>query len=880
MPPPMPLLALLLVAALARAALAQLAPPAEAPRPASPTPRPSSSGLVEFSLDAPEARRVFLAGDFNAWAANVNGVPSDPAALMSKRDDGRWSIAIRPAAELLRYKFVIEHADGRLEWRADPAIPDRDRDGNTVILSTGASDGPSALAAETPALTLRVTPASGRLAVILKNPDGTIRDAVPLPRFLVDRRPQTGLRATAAAVGTEFAGADAILSAQVVSPRAVAITLTPRDGAAHDLAAVLDDNSRFYGGGERFNALNHKGTILTMASLDRPEDKGTCTYKPVPFIISSRGYGLWLDSTAPATFDLNATSRSLVTIADRNTRFRLVIIAGPTPADILAEFTRLTGRPAVPPAWAFAPWKSRDIHKGRDELLADAELSRRHDLPASVIVIDSPWSVGYNDFFLNERQFDRPAEVFARFRALGFVPCFWLTPFVNQSSVTDMRGISAGPASNFAEAAARGFLVKGPDGEPRIVDWWKGRGALVDFTNPAATAWWHTHLERMLPWGVAALKCDAGESNFVADDATFHDASSPADMKGRYTRLYLEAAAAFLEAHRPGDHTLISRAGTTGTGRLPFGWAGDNEASFSFDNGLPGVIIAAQNAALSGQPFWGSDIAGYIGDPTPELFVRWTQFAAFSPLMMVHMTSNKGPWDFGPEALDIYRTYARLHTRLYPYIDAAAHEAASNGTPIIRPMLLAFPDDPDAAEHRFQYMFGPDLLVAPMYQPGSHRALYLPRGTWTDYWTGARHAGPLVIEAEAPLDRIPLYIRAGAIISMLPPDIDTLLPRTPETDPSVVTLDDRRVVEVWPGERGAAKTSDGMEVALLKTASGEHILTVTTDRPRPIELRLRHVTADIRATRPDPTAPASRPDRDDTVLRVDVPEGESRFTWR
>ena len=821
---------------------------------------------MPFSFAASDAKRVFLATNLNAWARNVQGRPTDDAAVMTRRSDGVWVSEVR-GADVVRYKFITEDAQGRFTWHADPANSQRDHEGNSVRL---AGDGVHATPPGAP-IAVRVSSSNGQITAILKAADGSFRDAVVLPAFFVDGVQQSP-RLTSEAVPR----AGTTLAVESVSPNAVAITWQSDGREPRELEAHVRDNSRYYGGGERFHALNQKGYVLPMGSLDRPEDKGVCSYKPVPFIISSRGYGLWLDSTTPSEFDLNATSRDEIKIRDRNTSMRLVLITGANTGEILAEFTRLTGRPSVPPAWAFAPWKSRDVHRNRDELLADVELSRKHDLPASVVVLDSPWETGYNNFILNERQFPDPDTMFARVRSLGFVPCFWLTPFINDSNVLDMAGIDAGASSNFKEAVDNGFLVKRADGSPMIVPWWKGTGGLVDFTNPAAKAWWLEQLAPTLRWGIAAIKCDDGESNFV-QDAHFFDGSTAAAMKGRYASLYLQAAHDFLERHRPGDHTLISRCGFTGTGRWPFGWAGDNHADFSFENGLPGVIVAAQNAALSGQPFWGSDIAGYMGDATPELFIRWTQFAAFTPLMMVHMQSNKGPWDYSEQALDIYRRFARLHTALYPYFDNAAREAANAGVPIIRPMVLAFPDDPAAAKEQFQYMLGPDLLVAPMFQSGTSRSVYLPRGTWTDYWSGRRISGPRQIEIHAPLEQMPLFVRDGAVIPMLPDDVDTLLPRTPELDPSVVALDDRRVIEVWPGAGGTVRTADAIAATVSK--HGQRMrLALRSEQRRDIEIRLRHA-GEVHDTRYGDATVETQRIGSDTIIRSRTIEEPLVLEW-
>lgn len=704
-----------------------------------------------------------------------------------------------------------------------------------------ASAAALAQSASSPAgVRIRLDAASGELRAELE-PSRESGKSLKIPPIRVDGALQSGLipKEDGAAndrVRVEF---------EAVSDRAAAIVWTALDGAVHDFEIAMEDNSGYYGCGERFGSLNHKGLILPMASIDRPEDKGSVSYKPVPFFMSTRGYAAWLDSAAPGVFDLNATDREHVLLRFRASRLRLVLIGGADFVGFLNEFTRLSGRPRVPPAWAFAPWKSRNVHHNREELLADAELTRRHDLPGSVIVIDSPWETSYNNFELNTTQFTDPEAMFARVRQLGFYPIFWLTPFINIENVTDMSGIGPGPSSNYAEAVERGFLVKLPNGEPMIASWWKGRGGLVDFSNPAAVAWWHAQLERTTRWGARGFKCDDGEGNFVLD-AVFHDGSPASEMKNRYARLYLESTQAFLDSRLGGDGVLLARCGFTGTQAQPFCWAGDNEASFSFENGLPTVVLAGQNAALSGLPFWGHDIAGYIGRPDKELFIRWTQFGAFSPLMMVHMTSNLGPWDFDEETLVIYRAFAKLHTRLFPYVQEAARAAAETGMPIIRPMVLAFPADAEAARHRYQYMFGPDLLVAPMIQPGTHRAVYLPQcidgANWIDWWTGAAHAGGRTIEVHAPLSQMPLFVRGGAIIPLLPDDVDTLIERgahpelSPPIEGEVVTLDSRRVLQVWPGPDRALRTVDGL-VAATHREGGSTILTLASSPSRSIEIQ-------------------------------------------
>ena len=257
---------------------------------------------------------------------------------------------------------------------------------------------------------------------------------------------------------------------------------------------------------------------------------------------------------------------------------------------------------------------------------------------------------------------------------------------------------------------------------------------------------------------------------------------------------------------------LLSRAAWDGSQAATALWAGDQSSDCGPATGLPSVIIAAQSAGLSGFPFWASDIGGYFGTPTDEVFIRWAQFGALSPIMQIHGLGCREPWDFAPETLAIYRRYAQLHTDLFPYIHTFALEAVRTGWPIMRALALEYPDDAgiwgagqDMAEH--EYCFGDALLVAPVYWSGDRvRHLYLPAGEWRDFWSGAPLAGGRVHTLPAPLDVLPLVARAGALIPLLDPSPDTLLP----TDDPILRVagDDLRLL-IFSGQDGQFQLYDG-----------------------------------------------------------------------
>lgn len=732
-----------------------------------------------------------------------------------------------------------------------------------LAVALAASAAAQTVRAEHVALT--IDPATGALDIAVFDADGRRAGGGTGPGFAVDGEVQAGFRQTGASP-LVLENGTVRLTLEPVADRAVAATWETLDGRVRDLDLRLlsTDSTEYYGTGERFNALNQRGYILPMSADDRIGNKGVGSHKPVPFVMSSNGFGVWLDTFTPSVFDLSGSERFGTSLRVPERRLRAVFLGGPSLAETLQAFTGLTGRPPVPPPWAFGLWKSRDVHHNRDSVLVDVENHRDLDVPASVLVIDSPWAVGYNDFQVNDVQFEDPESMFERVDALGFALCLWLTPYVNVENVQDAPGLQP-TTSTFRQASAADYLAGDGMGGVALTEWWKGTGGLVDFTNPAAVDWWHGQLDRARWTGVRAFKVDGGEGHYVPDDAVFAD-GTPADaMRNRYAALYDSTMQAYVDERLGGDGVLLTRPGYTGTQRYPFDWAGDNRANFSVEDGLPSVLVAGQNAAFSGISLWGHDIAGYVGTPTPELFARWAQVGAFSPLMQVHMTSNLGPWDFGPEVLDIFRRYARLRTTLFPYLYDAVHEASRTGMPIVRPLALVFEGDDRAARERNQYLFGPDLLVAPVVTRGTQRVVYFPEGAWVDWWTGETVVGPEERVVDAPLGVLPLYARAGAVLPALPDDVDTLVEHHDGLADGVQGLDDRRVLLVMPGAGGETDTYDGL-AATLRQSSGRTTLTVSAEDERPVEVRLRFRDVDV-----DAGGAAVRYDaeRDQTV--VDLP---------
>ena len=615
----------------------------------------------------------------------------------------------------------------------------------------------------------------------------------------------------------------------VKNPSTAVREITGEKSEVADWEFRIEDDSAVFGFGERFNSLNQQDNILKNVVRDIPFAKGSSAYVPIPFFMSLRGYGLWLDTYSEATFDLNVTKRSEIVVHFTDDHFHLVFFEGPRFATILERFTALTGRARLPPYWAFAPWKSRNWHPDMAAVYEDIEKYRALGLPASVLVLDSPWATNYNTFEINRQQFTDPEAMIAKIKSLGFKLCLWLTPFVNFSTYTPSEPELVGKipltqAANFDAGKQGGFFVRNRVGDVYLADWWKGRGAMVDFTNPAARGWWQQQVRKAVQLGASAFKDDDGEGNFLTD-ARFFSGQDPRLMRSQYAVLYNQTMQEVIDKDLHGDGVLLYRSGSVGSTNLPFLWAGDNEANFSVENGLPSVVLSGLNAGLSGIPFWTNDIGGYIkptgSAPDPILFARWTEFSAFSPVMQLHSGINLGPWDYSSQALEIFRQYSRLHMSLFPYRYSAAQESARTGMPMMRALVLVNQDDRQAAETIDEYYFGTDFLVAPVLSAGTQRSVYLPAGDWINYWSGERLSGRQTIIVDAPLNRVPLFVRAGAVIPRIPEDVMTLVPADSSQAPSVQHLDDRREYEIYPGPQARLTDFEGRSLSFREGANKE-----------------------------------------------------------
>lgn len=496
-----------------------------------------------------------------------------------------------------------------------------------------------------------------------------------------------------------------------------------------------------------------------------------------PFFQTSRGYGVFVEGTAIGRYDLAKSSSDVIEYEFELPKGRDTLdydfLAGPTPAQVLDRYTSISGRPFLPPEWAFKHWRWRDEHRAaapvaldgvamNADLVDDLTHYEALGIPVGNYTIDRPWGdgdlpdlrppedVGFGDLRWDEQRFPNPEAMIQALTRRGYHLFLWVAPWA--TGVTTNR-----------EATESGYLAP-------------SSRYIIDYTNPAAVAWWAEKMKALVRMGVAGFKIDRGDEDTPsADTDVYWDGRTGSEIKNAYPELMAKVHHDAVKAVRGDDFLNYPRAGYAGSQRWAGFSAGDVPGKNLFgtptDAGLRLAILAMQNAALMGFPIWGSDTGGYEQFGDREVFARWLQFSAFSPIMEIGGSGTHAPWDMPTEPryddsmIDIYRRYVTIHHALVPYLYRHAVEAHRSGRPIAKPLFFAYPDDTRVRDAWDEFLLGDDILVAPVWKLGTRsRAVYLPAGTWVDYWNGGRVIeGPTELADEpAPFDRIPIYVRAGS----------------------------------------------------------------------------------------------------------------------
>jgi alpha-D-xyloside xylohydrolase len=526
------------------------------------------------------------------------------------------------------------------------------------------------------------------------------------------------------------------------------------------------DGEKIFGLGQhQHGKLDQKGSVIDLAQIN--------TEVCIPFLLSNRGYGYLWHNPAVGRVELGTTQTRWVAEASQQIDYWITV--GETPAEILANYADAVGHTPLLPEWAAGFWQCKLRYRSQDELLAVAREYKRRDLPISVIVIDFLHWTKQGDWQFDLELWPDPKDMVRELNEMGIQLMVSIWPTVNRLS------------KNFSEMQQRGLLVRSEYGIPAALDFIdRDQVGIIyvhfyDATNPEARQFvWEQVRQGYYQHGIKVFWIDACEPEIKPrhfENLRYHLGNGLA-----VTNIYpLKSAQAFYEGlQSEGETEIINLCRSAWAGSQRFGaalWSGDVQSNFE---GLRAQIPAGLNAGLSGIPWWTTDIGGFfngdINDPSfQELVVRWFQFGLFCPLFRLHGNRQPGEqledgtwigapnevWSFGEQAYQIIKELLFLRERLRPYIMTQMELAHGGGIPPMRPLFFDFPNDPDSWQSEDQLMFGPDLLVAPvLYEGVRKRNVYLPAGSsWRDAWTNEVYRGGQWLEAEAPLDRIPLYLR-------------------------------------------------------------------------------------------------------------------------
>ncbi|MDL2232408.1 alpha-xylosidase [Ruminococcaceae bacterium OttesenSCG-928-L11] len=507
-----------------------------------------------------------------------------------------------------------------------------------------------------------------------------------------------------------------------------------------------------YGFGEKFTTFVKNGQNVEVWNADG----GTCTeqsYKSIPFYLSSNGYGILVNSSDRVSFEVGSEVVSKVSFAIPGEELEYFIIGGADLKEVLVNYTTLSGKPALPPAYSFGLWLSTSFTTNYNEETVNSFIDgmAERDIPLQVFHFDCFWMKEHEwcNMEWDTRQFPDPQGMLGRLKAKGLEICVWINPYVGQRSKLFDIGVK------------NGYFIKKPDGSVFQTDFWQPGMAIVDFTNPEACKWYGDLLKTLFQMGIRNIKTDFGER--IPTNVVYHGGQDPIQMHNYYTYLYNKTVVEALEDFYGKNETcLFSRSATVGGQKYPVHWGGDCFASYS---AMAETIRAGLSLCSSGFGFFSHDIGGFEATATPDLYKRWCAFGLLSTHSRLHGSgSYRVPWLFDDEASDVLRFYTKLKGRLMPYLFAQAVHTHETGVPMMRSMVVEFTGDTACKYLDTQYMLGDSLLIAPVMNDRGIAEFYVPDGLWTDIVTGDTYTGGRYYTRQCSYTEMPILARENSII--------------------------------------------------------------------------------------------------------------------
>lgn len=524
---------------------------------------------------------------------------------------------------------------------------------------------------------------------------------------------------------------------------------------------TLTADEMIFGCGESATGLNKAGQKVNLFVTDPQGPETDQMYKPIPFFMSNRGYGMFMHTSAPVTCDFGATYIGLNKLFMGDENLDLFVFFG-EPKDVLNEYTDLVGKPGMPPLWSFGTWMSRISYFTEKEGYDVAANIRKNKYPCDVIHFDTGWfDVDWQcDYKFSENRFQNPQQMLKDLRSQGFHVCLWQLPYFTPKN------------RYFQELIEKNMYVKNGNGELPYED------VVLDFSNPATVKWYQEKLAGLLDIGVSAIKVDFGEAAPL--DGIYASGKSGWYEHNLYPVRY-DMAVADITRRLHGENILWARAAWAGSQRYPLHWGGDAATT---NTGMLGTLRAGLSFGLSGFSFWSHDMGGFVKSTPEDLYCRWIPFGFLTSHTRAHGAPPTEPWLYDSKRVqDVFRKSAEMKYRLMPYVYAQAKECTEKGLPMLRALFVEFPDDPGAWRVDDEYLFGSQILVAPLLESGiTSRTVYLPQGKWIDYQTEKVYEGGWH-KIEAGSLPIIMLVRDGSVLPHL-----KLAQSTSEMDWSKINL--------------------------------------------------------------------------------------------
>lgn len=510
----------------------------------------------------------------------------------------------------------------------------------------------------------------------------------------------------------------------------------------------------FYGFGEKFTPFVKNGQNVEIWNADG----GTCSdqsYKSIPFYISSKGYGIFVNSSDKVSFEVCSDTVSKVSFTVPGEKLDYFVIGGENISEVLENYTTLTGKPALPPAYTFGLWLTTSFTTNYDEETVTSFIDgmEQRDIPLQVFHFDCFWMKEFQwcDFEWDKQQFPEPKAMLDRLKTDKKVEiCVWINPYIAQRSALFDEGVKAG------------YFIKNMDGSTFQCDMWQPGMAIVDFTNPEACEWYASKLRKLCEMGVNCFKTDFGER--IPTNVKYFDGSDPIAMHNYYTYLYNKTVFNLLkEYYGENKACLFARSATVGGQKFPVHWGGDCSAEYT---SMAETIRGGLSLCMSGFGFFSHDMSGFEATATPDIYKRWTAFGLFSTHSRLHGNSSyRVPWLFDEESVDVLRFFTKLKGKLMPYIWSQAIKTHTVGVPMMRAMVIDYADDPACLTLDKQYMFGDNILVAPIFNDEGIGEFYVPKGKWTDIISGKVYEGEKFYTEKYDYFGLPCLAKPNSIIA-------------------------------------------------------------------------------------------------------------------